>query len=392
MSPAEQYSGELLAYLLQVVLGRAGQPESREEWRMRAIHEPLDFARIAKSMTDPEENRLDYMVLDPNILDLSQVLFHYDEDLSLYKGDYGVTSVFPAPEVLAVRLFILKRIRSGEKISLDAFIRREEKLLDASYQPKPEDLAATGLSALEMKFLRDVFQSEPSFYRYLTSPFLLKELARIGILAPGSHTEEIIRSGRYTPSKCTCKRSQNDGRIVKIALLPSMTKEFLYGKGHGPLSVNGFKATEFLQHIFAKLKKEILETTRKNLRMTLSKPPYPVLTETEWLTVWQLISEKYIVFCLEDKRPLVVYPQNAQKVMDEVCPEANFTVILLGKNTYRALFIDPATDSYPAVDRLYMDIFDIEYDQAGDQIETISRFICSRLKKWIAASLAPATQ
>ena len=95
LSPAEQYSGELLAYLLQVVLGRAGQPESREEWRVRAIDEPLDFARITKSMTDPEKNRLDYMVLDPNILDLSQVLFHYDEDLSLYKGEYGVTSGLP---------------------------------------------------------------------------------------------------------------------------------------------------------------------------------------------------------------------------------------------------------------------------------------------------------
>ena len=221
---------------------------------------------------------------------------------------------------------------------------------------------------------------------------MLKELERIGILAPGSHTEKIIRSAGYTPFKCACERSKIDGRVVKIAFLPSMTKEFLYGKGRGPHSVNEFNATAFLQHIFAKLKKEILETTRKALRTAISTPPYPELTEAEWLTAWQLISEKYIVFCLEDKRPLVIYPQNAARVIGEICPEADFTVILLGKNTYRALFVDPATDSYPAVDRLYMDIFDIEYDQAGDQIEIISRFICSRLKKWIPASLDPISQ
>jgi hypothetical protein len=61
---------------------------------MRAFDEALDFQRIVNAMTDPEKSRLDFMVLDPDILDLSQVLFHYDDKLSLYKGDYGVTSVF----------------------------------------------------------------------------------------------------------------------------------------------------------------------------------------------------------------------------------------------------------------------------------------------------------
>ena len=138
LTPAQQYSGELLAYLLKVVLGRAGQPESRDPWRIRAMDEPLDFDHIVKVMTDPQKNQLDFVVLDPNILDLSQVLYHYDEKLSLSKGDYGITSIYPAPEVLAIRLFLLKKMKSREKIDLDAFMQREADLLNENYQLSPE--------------------------------------------------------------------------------------------------------------------------------------------------------------------------------------------------------------------------------------------------------------
>jgi len=86
-----------------------------------------------------------------------------------------------------------------------------------------------------------------------------------------------------------------------------------------------------------------------------------------------------ITFYVENERPLVIYPENASQVIGEVCPEADFTVILLGKNIYRAIFFDPPNDLYPSVNRLYMDIMDIEYHQGGEEIDTISQFICSRL-------------
>jgi hypothetical protein len=379
LTPAQQHSGELLAYLLKVVLGRAGQPKSREDWRVRAIDEPLDFDRIVKVMRDPEKNQLDFVVLDPNILDLSQVLFHYDEKLSLFKGDYGITSVYPAPEILAIRLFLLKKINSGEKIDLDAFMRREANLLNENYQTLPEDLAATRLSAQEMKFLRDIFQNEPGFYRYLTCPFLLKEIAETGLLVPGEITEKIIQSADYTPFRCKCFGCRKDRDAVKIALLPSMTKEFVHDKNLPSLSEYGFKPTEFLEDIFIKLKKKILDKTLENLKRKFSKPPYPKLTQPQWRKLWHQITQHHIAFCIEDKRPLVIYPDNALKVIREVSPEADFTVIFLGKNTYRAIFFDPVKDVYPAVNRLYMDIMDIEYNQAEEEIEIISQFICSRL-------------
>jgi hypothetical protein len=379
LTPAQQHSGELLAYLLKVVLGRAGQPKSRESWRIRAIDEPLDFDRIVRVMTDPKENQLDFVVLDPNILDLSQVLFHYDEKMSLYKGDYGVTSVYPAPEILAIRLFLLKKMNSGEKIDLDAFMRREGNLLNENYQTSPEDLAATHLSSREMKFLRDTFQNDPAFYRYLMCPFLLKEVSETGVLVSSDLTEKIIQSAHYTPFQCKPMGREKNREVVKIAFLPSMTKEFVYGKNKPSLSEHGFKATEFLEDIFVKLKKEIINATREHLKRKFSKPPYPKLTEPQWRKLWHELSEHDIAFYIENERPLVIYPENASQIIREVCPEADFTVILLGKNTYRAIYFDPIRDIYPSVNRLYLDIMDIEYHQAEEEIDTISQFICSRL-------------
>ena len=384
LTPAQQYSGELLAYLLKVVLGRAGQPESRDPWRIRAMDEALDFDHIVKVMTDPQKNQLDFVVLDPDILGLSQVLYHYDEKLSLYKGDYGVTSVYPAPEILAIRLFLLKKMNTGEKIDLDAFMRRETNLLNENYQTSPEDLVATRLSALEMKFLRDTFQNDPAFYRYLTCSFLLKEIAKTGVLASGDLTEKIIQSADYTPFRCKPFGSRGNKNRVRIAFLPSMTKEFIFVKNHPSLSEYGFKPTEFLENIFVKLKKEILKKTRESLKRELSRPPYPKLTERQWRELWHQISQKDIVFYVQNKRPLVIYPENATKVIREVCPEADFTVILLGKNTYRAIYFDPPRDLYPSVNRLYMDIMDIQHHQVGEEIAIISQFICSRLMNHIA--------
>ncbi len=323
------------------------------------------------------------MVLDPDILDLSQVLFHYDDKLSLYKGDYGVTSVYPAPEILALRLFILKRMNTGEKFDLDAFMGRKVKLLDKDYRTSPEDLAATGLSAREMKFLREIFQSEPAFYRYLTCPFLLKELKDTSVLASGNMTEKIMQSVHYTPSKCESMNLSESSNAVRIALLPSMTREFVYGKEAPSLSEYGFKPTEFLDEIFIKLQTKILETTLKTIKIVFSKPPYTKLTNPQWHELWQRLSQKDIAFYVENKRPLVIYPENAAKVIREACPEADFAVILMGKNIYRAIYFDPIKDAYPFVNRMYMDIMDVEYDQAGEEIEIISQFICSRLQNRI---------
>ena len=179
---------------------------------------------------------------------------------------------------------------------------------------------------------------------------------------------------------------------VRIAFLPSMTKEFIFGKNQASLSEFGFKPTEFMEEIFIKLKNEILKTTRESLKRNLSKPPYPKLTEPQWHELWHALSQHDIAFYIENRRPLVIYPENASKVIREVCPEADFTVILQGKNTCRALYFDPARDLYPSVNRLYIDIMDIQYHQVEEEIAIISQFICSRLKNHIAVLIERMTE
>jgi len=145
LTPAQQYAGEILSYLLQVVLGRAGPSTSRKDWKTRGIDETLDFRNIVEVMTNQERNQLDLVVLDPNILDLSTTLYYYDEELSLFKGDFGVSSIYPAPEFIAIRLLLLQKIDRAEKIDLEALIDRETLLLHPELTPSPEDLDAINL-------------------------------------------------------------------------------------------------------------------------------------------------------------------------------------------------------------------------------------------------------
>lgn len=68
---------------------------------------------------------------------------------------------------------------------------------------------------------------------------------------------------------------------------------------------------------------------------------------------------------------MVIHPENAGRVIENVCPKADFTVILLGKNVYRALHIDPEYDIYPHQRRIYLDVADIQYQQMAEEVEAI---------------------
>ncbi|MFP4087933.1 MAG: hypothetical protein ACLFUL_14205 [Desulfobacteraceae bacterium] len=127
-------------------MGTAGDPRYRDQWRVRGLHEPLDFENVVAAITQPERNPLDLMVLDPNILDLTTVLYHYDKGLSLYEGDYGVTSIYPAAEFIAIRLLLLKKIHSHEKVELSAIMVREGLLRNPDASPTEQDLKAMNLT------------------------------------------------------------------------------------------------------------------------------------------------------------------------------------------------------------------------------------------------------
>jgi len=375
LTPAQQYAGEILAYLLQVVLGQAGRPESTEDWKIRGIDEKLDFNNIVEVMTNPERNQLDLMVLDPNILDLTRTLYYYDEKLSLYKGDFSVASIYPAPEFIAVRLLLLQKIHRTGIINLKALIDREKLLLYPGLEPSQEDLNAMNLKPAELKLIRDVIESEPRIYQYLKSPFLVKSFYDTGAIKGGAFVNQRIRDANYKRYQCSRFWGSDKLDALKILFLPSMMREFYHGDANGSLSQHGFKPTEFFDEMVEKLGEEILTAAKTRLRK--GKPGMSV---SQWDKLWTRIAEENISFYIEDERPLVIYPENAEQVIRDVCPEADFTVILLGKNIYKSILFDKTRDVYPFVDRLYIGIMDIKHSEAEDETKKISEFICSRLE------------
>jgi hypothetical protein len=76
---------------------------------------------------------------------------------------------------------------------------------------------------------------------------------------------------------------------------------------------------------------------------------------------------------------MVIHPENAGRVVEEVCPQADFVVIVLGKNVYRTINIDPETDIYPHEPRIYLDVSDIRYQQIEDEIDTIVDAVLPKL-------------
>jgi len=348
LSPARQFAGEVLAYLLEIVTGRLGPPEHREAWRTRGLDVPLpDLAEVEEIMEDPARNELALMVLDPDLRFLTRVLYHYDPRLSLHKGRGG-TGVYPAAEFVALRLLLVGKIHRGERIRLGELMRRRHMLGRNDRPVTQADLRAAGLRAEELRLVREILESEPHLYGYLRSPHLVRSLWRIGAVERDGFVEERVREATYEAVPCGCGGPGEGG--VRIAVLPSLITEFEALDGPAPGAPFGFVPTERLLHLEAKLAGAVRSRAAG------------------------------AVFCMERVRPLVIHPENAARVVREVCPEADFVVVLTDKNLYLPMHIDEERDTYPRVPRVYLDVLDIEYDQAEDRVDDIAAFVRSRLR------------
>ena len=354
LTPAQEYAGEIMSYLLRVVLGQAGKPEGRREWATTARRSDLKLESFYEIMSSPGRNIQEIMVLDSNILDLSRILYHYDEKLNYSKGKPGLTSIYPAPEFLAIRALLLRKIERGEKISLQALFEREDKLLATEYRPSLQDLEATNLRIEEWELIRDILWEEPHLYDYLKSPFLVKALYETGAVAKDGFTGRKIAEASYRGCRCRLLGGMRGEDSLKIFLLPSMTMEF------EPSSTSkALRPTPFLSDMMGRLQAEVMNCIMEQ----------PGITTTR------------VSFYLLDELPLVIFPENAQEVVNDLCPEADFVIIVLGKNVYLALDIDETRDVYPAVNRMYIDVADIQYSQIHEMCEKVSEFICSRSQK-----------
>jgi hypothetical protein len=164
LSPSNQYAGEVLSFLLQIVLGQTGNPRFKKEWSTRGFKEKLDYEKISDIMTDPDASQLDLIVPDPGLQFLTRVLYHYDPTLSQYKGKFDFASIYPATEIVALRLLLLKKINEGEEINLEELLRREDLLMNPKMEVSNQDLEAVNLKADEMQLLRDILHEEPRLF------------------------------------------------------------------------------------------------------------------------------------------------------------------------------------------------------------------------------------
>ncbi len=357
LTDAEQIAGDTMAYLMEVVLGRAGNPAERSAWATRGLDLPLNFDLVSKRMYGPVPLRAELMVLDTNILGLSEVLYHYDRRLNLFKGKRGNDSLYPCAELMATRLFLVHKLFQGEKVGLAAMIRCKGLFTPGSRDPREAELAAMNLTDMEFSFLKAIFQSEPAFLRYMEHPFLVSTLRRIGVVEQDAFTLSADQSANYRRWACPASNPLQRSPVT-IAILPSLNPMFDASPGPAGAVTPSRDYEIILDH----LKKAILDRlVRKHLDSGQSAP-----------------FEQLPVF-FTPGRPMVIHPGNAGRVIEDVCPKADFTLILLGKNVYRAIHIDPENDIYPHEKRIYLDVDDIQYQQIDDDIETIVNAIMPAL-------------
>ena len=171
-------------------------------------------------------------------------------EMSQFAGNYA-TSLYPATELVALRLFLLKRIQTDRKISLQALLHHQPLLQNPERDATPAELATMNLTRDECRLLQSVFKSKPWLFESLTSPFLVAAFARTGVLENDALTAKLITRASYRNSACSPMDAPPDKNAPVVAFLPSMTREFLPGDA-------AFSPTEAYLNAVASLKRDIL--------------------------------------------------------------------------------------------------------------------------------------
>lgn len=359
LSPAQQYAGRVLSYLMNVVLGRAGPPDLKEAWSSRGMDFPLDFERISRVMLEPDQNRSELVVFDTRILGVSEVLYHYDPGLNLFKGQNGRQSLFPSVELIALRLLLLKKMHRGEKIRLQGLLERRALIFDPGVPVTSRDLAETGLSREEMHLMRDAFRSDPHLFSYLFCPTMVKGLYEIGAVTLDPVVSAALEAKSPVGTICRFASSARDVPVVRIFVLPSMMPGFCPERFDGAQARPVFQPDETYIRLSRRLKEQILEAAGE--RFGAGGLPRGA-----------------VLFSEPQQRPLSVHPENADAVLDRLCPDADFTIILLGKDVIRSFNIGSQTDPAAGGNRLYIDIMDIERSWIAPEVEIVAQFISER--------------
>lgn len=379
LTPAEKYAAEILSYLMQIVVGAAGDPTVREAWRTRSLFARPDYKEVVNIMSDPQRKVSELMVYDPNILGLSKVLFHYNERLNLFKGQALQQSVWPSEELLTIRLLMVQKIARGEKVRLGNLMARKALIRSVLVEPSQADLDSFKISYEELKLLRDVVHAEPFFMAYLEDPFLVDALYRVGLVEMDAYVLSKILAADYGDLAERYPGRKPSSDVVRVAILPSMIGTYDFAEKGSPGYPMGFRATDDYTRAIQVLKHKLMASLQQRILGAMPDAGGRLPPEQHGAAVADAV-HAHLRFLELDKRPLVIYPGNAEAVIGTLCPDADFSFIILGKNVYLSVPLDEKKDTLPAVNRIYLDIDDVDLSDADYDIDRVAGFLLNRLE------------
>jgi hypothetical protein len=268
LPPAQQYAGEVLSYMIQVVTGQAGNPALRDSWRTCGVDSGLGLTDIVDILSNPAKDNSRLMIYDMNVRGLSQVLYRYDPRLNPFKGAYAIDGIYPSAELIALRLLLVDLIHAGRRVDLRELYRLMPVLMDQ----------------------------------------------RLDLPAVETMKHDIVLSAATRLSAHDRPASTADGR----------------GRGG-------------------------------------REPPVPFVQDR-------------IAFLDYDRWPLVVHSGNADRVIADLCPEADIVIIILGKNVDRSIHFDIARGVDQTPKRFYFDIMDITWGQIREEIAQVGEIVSARIQ------------
>ncbi len=345
-TPEHRYAGEMLSYMMQVVLGRAGDPALRDDWRKRGLNVPMDWCRISEQMARSGEEKHALMVMDPNLLGLSHILYHYDPRLNQFKGSMPFFSPYPSTGLIALRLLLLQKMNRSETIRLEAVLQHREQLHDPDRPISEEACRQMKLRSDEARLLQGVFSDCPELFAYLEHPFVVDVLYRMGAVEDSLYTRTVSRYARYRgiPMERRILGTENSGSAsLHIAILFSFSDAFLpqekTEQEDGGLSL---RASEDLRSLVFDMEEQLFSSVVSTLPEGAG-------------------GSIALAFSCSFARPLAVFPANFASVAETVCPDADYVIVLLGKDVYRSFDFGVDSAKRLTARRAFLDVTDIAY-------------------------------
>jgi hypothetical protein len=365
-SPEHRYAGEMLSYMMQVVLGRAGDSQLREDWRNRGLTVPMDWYRISEQMARSGVDKHALMVMDPNLLGLSHILYRYDPRLNQFKGKMPFFSPYPSTGLIALRLLLLQKMNRSETIRLEAVLHHRELLRDPERPISQEACRQMKLRPDEARLLQGVFSDCPELFAYLEHPFVVDVLHRMGAVEDSLYTRTASRYARYTgiPMERRILGADDPAAVsLHVAILFSFTDAFLpQEKTEQEMGARGLCASEDLRSLVSDMEEQIYSAVASGLPEGAD-------------------GSIALAFSRSFARPLAVSPANFTSVAESVCPDADYVMVLLGKDVYRSF--DFGVDSIQRLTarRAFLDVTDVAYGLWTADLAAIGDALRARWKE-----------